>query len=151
MGADSCPLEVPPRAVRATLRATRRRRIHLERIGRFGAMPRVTVAPSPTTEIVDASSSNLNRRMRRVSVEFNANTRFEFNIEHVDGEVARVLLTKCMDHLQTVGFSGLHNLVVTDADGGELRDDDLLPEGGLTEDGERPDIVMVWRHKQVHL
>ena len=90
--------------------------------------------------------------MRRVSVEFNANTRFEFNIEHVDGEVARVLLTKCMDHLQTVGFSGLHNLVVTDADGGELGDDDLLPEGGLTEDGEGPDIVMAWRpsRTQVH-
>lgn len=54
-----------------------------------------------------------------------------------------------MDHLQTVGFSGLHDLVVTDADGAELGEADLLPE--LTEDGERPDIVLVWRHKQVHL
>ena len=57
-----------------------------------------------------------------------------------------------MEHLQTVGFSGLYSLVVIDADGGELRDDDLLPEGGLTEDGEGPDIVMAWRpsRTQVH-
>ena len=113
-------------------------------------MHRVTVAPSPTTEMVDAPSSNL--RMRRVSVALNAETKFEFNIEHGDDEVASVLLRKCMRHLQTVGFSGLYSFVVIDADGGELGDDDLLPEGGLTEDGEGPDIVMAWRpsRTQVH-